>query len=785
MSHALATRRHTAPGRSPYEGLDFEVRSHVTGGETLTVAVPKRWSATASEILATKYLRRSGVPGAGRETDARQVFHRLAGCWAEWGRRQGLFGQEESEVFYDELCHQLSRQMAAPNSPQWFNTGLHFAYGLTGAPQGHWYVDPETGALAASSSAYERPQPHACFIQSIADDLVGPGGIFDLLVREARLFKYGSGSGTNFSHLRAKGERLSGGGESSGVLSFLKVADRAAAVVRSGGTARRAAKMVLLDVDHPEIEAFVDWKVREEEKVAALVAGSELVRAGDERAASTFVPEAYRRKLADFRKYGIDEFAPAVFDLDWQGEAYDTASGQNANNSVRVSDAFLDAVRKNGQWTLVRRSDGGVARRLGARALWKRIVHAAWASADPGLQFADQINGWHTCPSGGEIRASNPCAEYLFLDDTACNLASLNLLAFYDRATGKFDIEGFRHAVRLWTTVLEISNGMAQYPSAAVARKTFEYRTVGLGYANLGGLLMAMGLAYGSPEAAAVAGAVTSLLTAEAYATSARMAERVGAFPRYEENRESCLRVLKNHRRAAVGAAQGEFEGVPRPPRRDLLAQKGAAELVAAAKVAWDEAIAGAERFGLRNAQASAIAPTGTIALLMDCDTTGVEPDFALVKRKTLAGGGTLDLLNRSVGPALEKLGYDRGAREKIEGYVKAKGTVEGAPGVRPEHLAVFDCAVAPSPGGRALSTEAHLAVLETVQPFVSGGISKTLNLPHDSTPDAVETAFREAWQRGLKAIAVYRDGSKLSQPLEARLADPREREALACPECG
>lgn len=781
----LVSRRHTTPGQSPYDGLDFEVRTHAVGGQTLTVAVPAQWSATASEILASKYLRRSGVPGTGRETDARQVFHRLAGCWAEWGKRAGLLGGEEAEAFYDELCFELSRQRAAPNSPQWFNTGLHFAYGLTGSPQGHWYVDPQTKALVASKSAYERPQPHACFIQSIADDLVGEGGIFDLLVREARLFKYGSGSGTNFSSLRARGEKLSGGGESSGVLSFLKVADRAAAVVRSGGTARRAAKMVLLDVDHPEIEAFVDWKVREEEKVAALVAGSALLRAGEERAASTFVPEGYRRKLDDFRRYGIDEFPTATFDLDWQGEAYDTASGQNANNSVRLSDTFLDAVEKNGQWTLVRRSDGGVARRLGARALWNRIVHAAWSCADPGLQFADQINAWHTCPRGGEIRASNPCAEYLFLDDTACNLASINLLAHYDRATGTFDIEGFRHAVRLWTTVLEISNVMAQYPSAAVARNTFEYRTIGLGYANLGGLVMAMGLPYGSAEAAAVAGALTALLTAEAYATSARMAERVGAFPAFAANRVDCLRVLENHRRAAHGQAPETFEGVPRPPRADLLAGKHARTIVGAAQKAWDEALALAKRHGLRNAQATAIAPTGTIALLMDCDTTGVEPDFALVKRKTLAGGGTLDLLNRSIGPALERLGYDASTRARLEAYVKTQGTMEGAPGLKPEHLPVFDCAVPSRPGGRSLAAEAHLSMLEAVQPFVSGGISKTLNLPHDASPDAVDRTFREAWRRGLKAVAIYRDGSKLSQPLEARSADPREREALACPECG
>lgn len=781
----LLSRRHTRAGESPYADLDFELRTHRVGEKTLTVTVPARWSATASEILATKYLRRSGVPGAGRETDARQVFHRLAGCWTEWGKRLGILSAAEAEIFYDELCFSLAWQRAAPNSPQWFNTGLHYAYGITGAPQGHWYVDPASGSLVASSSAYERPQPHACFIQSIADDLVGEGGIFDLLVREARIFKYGSGSGTNFSSLRARGEPLSGGGESTGVLSFLKVADRAAAVVRSGGTARRAAKMVLLDVDHPEIEAFVDWKVREEEKVAALVAGSAVLRAGDDPSASAFVPEAYRKKLEAFRRHAIDEFPPVVFDLDWQGEAYGTASGQNANNSVRVTDRFLEAVEGNGTWTLVRRSDGKAARKLAARALWRRIVHAAWACADPGLQFADQIAAWHTCPAGGEIRASNPCAEYLFLDDTACNLASLNLLAYFDRSTGTFDVESFRYAVRLWTIVLEISNGMAQYPSAAIARNSFDYRTIGLGYANLGSLLMSMGLPYGSHDGAAVAGAITSLLTAEAYATSATLAERVGPFPRFAENREACLRVLRNHRRVHEGARVDELEGVPRVPDPEKFRSPRAEPIARAASRAWEEAIGRAERHGLRNAQVTAIAPTGTIALLMDCDTTGIEPDFALVKRKSLAGGGTLELVNRSVDSALERLGYAAHTRRKIQGHLERTGTIEDAPGLRPEHLPVFDCAVPAAPGSRALPAEAHLAVLETVQPFVSGGISKTLNLPHDAGPDTVEHIFLEAWKRGLKAIAIYRDGSKLSQPLEARSSDPREREALACPECG
>jgi ribonucleoside-diphosphate reductase alpha chain len=928
-------RHFTTAKGGPYQGIRFhrtDSALKAASGEVLhairDIEVPADWSQTAADILAQKYLRRAGVPAAtkrvpekgvpdflqrsvpdvaalaklapekryGPETSARQVFDRLAGAWGYWGWRAGLFTNAgEAEIFVDEMKAMMARQIGAPNSPQWFNTGLHWAYGVEGEGHGHFYVDPATNVVVASDNAYERPQPHACFIQSVDDSLVGEGGIMDLWSREARLFKFGSGAGANFSAIRGAGEPLSGGGKSSGLMSFLKVGDAAAGAVKSGGVTRRAAKMVVVDGDHPDIEDFIRWKAVEEDKVAALVAGSralahhlpkiiaacwadtgesradprrnEALKAAVKAAKRDFVPEASIRRAIELARGGARSAHVERYDLDWDGEAYRTVSGQNSNNSVRLTDAFFEALDRNGDWTLTRRTDGAPVKTVKARALFDQIAEAAWRCADPGLQFHDTTNAWHTCPAGGEIRASNPCSEYLFLDDTACNLASVNLLKFRT-ATG-FDVDGFEHACRLWTVTLEISVGMAQFPSPAIARKSHDYRTLGLGYANLGALLMASGLAYDSPEARAICGAVTALLTGAAYRASAEMAGAIGAFPMWRENREAMLRVLRNHRRAALGTrAAGEFEGLARAP---MALDHGAVPwkaLAERAKTIWNEAYELGSLNGFRNAQVSAIAPTGTIGLVMDCDTTGIEPDFALVKFKKLAGGGQIKLINQQIPVALAALGYSEAEIADIVDYVVGRGTLEGAPGVTPEalreegfdekrlkaleerlkrsfdltfaftpqalgedfcrhilgftegqmhasgyqvlrdlgfsdedihatnlyvcgamttegaphlkleHYAVFDCATpCGKVGERALSVEAHLAMMAAAQPFVSGGISKTVNLPNRASVADCAAAYRRAHELGLKSIALYRDGSKLSQPLASALLSAEDEE--------
>ncbi|MCT8973128.1 vitamin B12-dependent ribonucleotide reductase [Microbaculum marinisediminis] len=930
-------RRYTVEGKSPYEGIDFrtttsEIRNP-DGSIVFRLAdiqVPAGWSQVASDILAQKYFRKAGVPARlkpveentvpswlwrsvadeealaelpederyGPETDSCQVFDRLAGTWTYWGWKGGYFDSEaDARAFFDELAFMLATQKCAPNSPQWFNTGLHWAYGIDGPGQGHHYVDFQTGVLTASASAYEHPQPHACFIQSVEDDLVNDGGIMDLWTREARLFKYGSGTGSNFSMVRGDGEKLSGGGKSSGLMSFLKIGDRAAGAIKSGGTTRRAAKMVVVDVDHPDVQDYVNWKVKEEQKVAALVTGSKtcqkhltaIMKAcvncqgpGEDcfdptknpalkrevRAAKkAHVPENYIRRVIQFAKHGYTSIEFPVYDTDWDSEAYLTVSGQNSNNSVRVTDEFLRAVEDDDEWNLIRRLDGGVAKTLNARDLWDDIGHAAWACADPGIQFHTTINDWHTCPAGGEIRASNPCSEYMFLDDTACNLASLNLLQFRDE-DGKFDVAAFEHATRLWTIVLEISVLMAQFPSKRIAELSYEYRTLGLGYANIGGLLMTSGIPYDSTEGRALCGAITALMTGVAYATSAEMASALGAFPSYEPNREHMLRVIRNHRRAAHGEAEG-YEALNTLPVPLDIASCPESEITTAARAAWDKALEIGEEHGYRNAQVSVIAPTGTIGLVMDCDTTGIEPDFALVKFKKLAGGGYFKIINRAVPAALSKLGYEPSQIDEIIGYavghgslngapainhdtLRAKGfteekleaieqalksafdikfafnkwtlgedfvqgalgvaadkladpsfdllselgfsrrdieaanthvcgamTLEGAPHLKDEHLAVFDCA---SPcgrnGKRFLSVESHIRMMAAAQPFISGAISKTINMPNEASVEDCTSAYMLSWRLGIKANALYRDGSKLSQPLSAQLlADDSEDE--------
>ncbi len=819
------------------------------------------------------------------------MFDRLAGTWTYWGWKGGYFdGESDARAFYDELCHMLATQKAAPNSPQWFNTGLHWAYGIDGPSQGHFYVDHKTGRLTKSNSAYEHPQPHACFIQSVKDDLVNEGGIMDLWTREARLFKYGSGTGTNFSTLRGENEKLSGGGKSSGLMSFLKIGDRAAGAIKSGGTTRRAAKMVIVDIDHPDIEAFIEWKVIEEQKVAAMVAGSKLaekhlkavlkacvncegsnddcfnptrnpaLRREIKRARASLIPDSYIERVISFARQGYKDIDFKTYDTDWDSEAYLSVSGQNSNNTVRVTDAFLNAVLEDKDWQLTARRGGKVVRSVKARELWDKISYAAWACADPGIQFHTSINDWHTCPAGGEIRASNPCSEYMFLDDTACNLASINLMQFRHEG-GRFNTPAFEHAVRLWTIVLEIAVLMAQFPSREIAQLSYDYRTLGLGFANIGGLLMAAGIPYDSREGRAIAGAISAVMTGVSYATSAEMAGELGPFPEFAANREAMLRVVRNHRRAAHGATAGYENLATIPVPLDLPAVKDAA-LAEAAKRAWDDALEYGKDFGFRNAQATVIAPTGTIGLVMDCDTTGVEPDFALVKFKKLAGGGYFKIINRCVPEALATLGYSPAAVDDIVAYavghgtlesmadgvthdaLRARGfgeeqiaaieaalesafdirfvfnkwtlgeafcagalkieaaaldapdfdmlktlgfskaeveaanlhvcgamTLEGAPHLKDEHLPVFDCA---NPcgriGKRALSVESHIRMMAAVQPFISGAISKTINMPNAATVKECGESYLMSWKLGLKANALYRDGSKLSQPLASQV---------------
>ncbi|NWG45890.1 MAG: vitamin B12-dependent ribonucleotide reductase [Alphaproteobacteria bacterium] len=927
-------RHFTADQSSPYEALDFtRTRSEIRNPDGTVVfelddiEVPAGWSQVACDVLAQKYFRKAGIPEKVRavpeprvpewlwrseaddtadapvarhgETSAREVFDRLAGAWTYWGWKGGYFDSEDdARAYFDEMRFMLAAQMAAPNSPQWFNTGLHWAYGIDGPSQGHYFVHHQTGQLMRSTSAYERPQPHACFIQGVGDDLVNDGGIMDLWVREARLFKYGSGTGSNFSRLRGENEPLSGGGKSSGLMSFLKIGDRAAGAIKSGGTTRRAAKMVVVDIDHPDIEAFIDWKVVEEQKVASLVAGSKALKEHLERvvkacvnceadgedcfdpkknpalkraireARKAHVPEAYVARTLDMARQGTTDVDIRVYDTDWDSDAYLTVAGQNSNNSVRVTDAFLKAVEGDGDWTLVRRTDGKVARTMKARELWEKIGQAAWACADPGIQFHTTINDWHTCPAGGEIVASNPCSEYMFLDNTACNLASINLYKFR-RPDGSFDVPGFTHAVRLWTVTLEISVLMAQFPAREIAQLSYDYRTLGLGFANLGGYLMASGVPYDSAEGRAFAGAVGALMSGEAYRTSAEMAATVGPFPEYWRNEADMLRVIRNHARAARGEATG-YEGLSTLPVPLDRANCRDGALVEAAAASWDAALAEGQAHGFRNAQISVIAPTGTIGLVMDCDTTGIEPDFALVKYKKLAGGGSFKIINRLVPQALRTLGYDEEAvsriiayavghgslkgapgvthdrlraagfneeilariesqlptafdlkyvlapwtfgeafcrevlgltDEQLEdygfdllahlGFTKAEieaanlhvcgtGTLEGAPGLKDEHLPVFDCA---NPCGRTgkryLSVDSHILMMAAVQPFISGAISKTINMPASASIADCANAYMTSWKLGLKANALYRDGSKLSQPLAARLLDEETTEAL------
>ncbi|MDP7556404.1 MAG: vitamin B12-dependent ribonucleotide reductase [Nitrospinaceae bacterium] len=926
------SRVFTKDQSDPYSGIEFVERtSKITGADGSTVSemekvmVPTSWSQVAVDIMAQKYFRKAGVPTrlkrkqeegipewlcpkeidtealsqlpesermSGSEGDSRQVFHRLAGCWTYWGWKNKNFEDEDqARNYYNEMCHMLAGQMAAPNSPQWFNTGLNWAYGIEGSAQGHYFFNTETNEVEKSKNAYERPQPHACFILSVKDDLVGKGGIMDLWQQEARLFKFGSGTGSNFSNLRGEGESLSGGGKSSGLMSFLKIGDRAAGAIKSGGTTRRAAKMVTLDIDHPDIEKFINWKAREERKVASLTTGSRIVKrrlkevllaCWDEaftegnrfdvkentrlkkavrRAIEDFIPENYVYRVIQLAQQGVRDFEFEEYDTNWDSEAYATVSGQNSNNSVRLTNDFLRAVEYDNDWELKQRTDGKVSRTLKARELWESINEAAWASADPGLQFDTTINEWHTCPEEDRIRASNPCSEYMFLDDTACNLASINLMKFFNESTGVFNVDGFRHACRLWTLTLEISVAMAQFPNAEIARKSYKYRTLGLGYANLGALLMVLGIPYDSDQSRAMTGAISALLTGAAYAASAELAEELGPFMQYERNKKHMMRVLRNHRRAALNADRQEYEGLTVFPQ-GIRVEYCPNNILVAAKKAWDDALELGEKHGFRNAQTTCIAPTGTIGLLMDCDTTGIEPDYALVKYKKLAGGGYFKIINQSVPSALRRLGYKPEEIRSIIEYcvgtaslesspyinidsLKTKGftddalakiqdelpkvfditfafnkfvlgetfckevlgigeeldafdfnmlkylgftdkeiseannvvcgtmTVENAPHLKERHYQVFDCAnKCGKYGKRFIRPEAHIHMMAAAQPFLSGAISKTINMPNHSTLEEVDKAHMLCWKLMLKGTAVYRDGSKLSQPLNSVVSE-------------
>ncbi len=939
-SGLVIERRFTSVGKNPFDqfewvSMDVEILNmdgtvaHAIEG----VMLPTGFEGVAGKVCAQKYLRKAGVPVHLRkvqepavplwlqrsvpdeekmqklpaeerftcEMDGRELFRRLAGTWTYWGWKHGYFvGEDDARAYYDEMCFLITSQRSAPNSPQWFNTGLHWAYGIEGPAQGHHYVDPESGESRPSQSAYEHPQPHACFIQSVEDTLVGsPESIMGLWSREALLFKYGSGTGSNFSNIRGKDEPLSGGGRSSGLLSFLKIGDRAAGAIKSGGTTRRAAKMVTLDLDHPDIEDYIDWKVQEEEKVSALVIGSTMLqrhakallattKGEDEerfdaasnpalkramlRAIRDGMPEPHVKRIIDLARQGWDDIRFEQYDTDWQGEGYITVSGQNSNNSVRVTDEFMRAVGEGDDWNLYNRTEKSAAvaagrsavpcRTMPASELWDKIAYTAWACADPGVQFDTTINDWHTCPAGGRINGSNPCSEYMFLDDTACNLASINLLKFYDVDGQSFQIEDFRHAVRLWTVTLEISVLMAQFPSREIAQKSFDYRTLGLGYANIGSLLMHMGIPYDDPRGFAICGAITAMMCGESYATSAEMASFLGPFPRYHENEEAMLRVMRNHRRAAYDAAAGEYDGLSVAPM-GIDSKNCPNDLLEAARAAWDRALLSGQESGYRNAQTTVIAPTGTIGLVMGCDTTGVEPQFALVQYKTLAGGGMLRIINNGVTSALGRLGYKAAQIDEMVGYVMGWGslegcdtigmqrltdigftqmelarieaafdrvhdirsafasrevgeefcrtvlnltdgqiddpffdtlshlgfsaddierandhvygrmTIEGAPHLKESHLAVFDCATpCGRMGERSIDWRAHVNMMAAAQPFISGAISKTINMPADASIEDVREAYNLSHATMNKACAVYRDCSKLSQPLMSHIVD-------------
>ena len=779
-------RLFTKKGSDPLDETLYERRSsRITepNGEVVfelkNLEVPKSWSQLATDILASKYCRRAGVPETGHETSAKMVVNRISSTIRWFGEKQNYFDtKEDADSFESELSHILINQHGAFNSPVWFNVGLYHKYKIEGNG-GSFFWDPESNTIKETTDSFSHPQGSACFINAVDDDLMS---IFDLVKTEAKLFKFGSGTGTNFSILRSKDEKLSGGGTSSGLLSFLEVLDKGAAATKSGGTTRRAAKMVILDVDHPEIIDFIQWKVREESKARSLIENG--------------------------------------YPSDFNGEAYRTVSGQNSNNSVRVVDDFMRAVESKESWDTKYRLSGEVAKTHKAEHIMDEICKAAWTTADPGLQFHDTINRWHTSPNTGPINASNPCSEYMFLDNSACNLASVNLIKFLNEE-GEFDVEGYRHTCEMLFIAQEILVDLSSYPTENIAQNSHDFRPLGLGYANLGTLLMVQSIPYDSPEALAQAGAITAIMTSHAYSVSAQMAKVKGTFNGFSRNREPMLNVMQMHRKAV--------EDIDENYCPDYLLES--------AREGWDRAIELGNEYGYRNAQATVLAPTGTIGLLMDCDTTGVEPDFALVKWKKLAGGGYFKIINQSLPRALKTLGYSsdeildivsyvlghdsiahaphinpealaklRYNEKEIEEaghdieqmkmlneftrninpkelsekglskaqiqeallYINGTESIEGAPHLKEEHYPVFDTANKCGAGQRYIEPVGHLRMMAAVQPFLSGAISKTVNMPTECTVDDIREIYTQSWELGLKSIALYRDGSKGSQPLSS-----------------
>ncbi|MCL2398486.1 MAG: vitamin B12-dependent ribonucleotide reductase [Defluviitaleaceae bacterium] len=748
-----------------WKKVSVKLTNYATGAVILDMdelEFPKHYSQSACDIIAGKYFRKKGIPGKrGAEHSMRQLVHRMVSFWVGALKDEKMLSENQAQILYDELAYMMLMQMWAPNSPQWFNTGLFHAYGITGTKQGHYYYNPQKNAVEVSDDAYTRTQGSACFIISVRDTLIGNKSLTDQMTTETLLFKYGSGVGTNWSPIRAKDEFLSGGGKSSGLLSFLKVSDRNAGAIKSGGTTRRAAKMNILNLDHPEILDFIKWKSEEEDKVAAL---------------------------------GKMGYSTAI-----DGEAYDTVSGQNANNSVRISNSFMYALewQNDAEWQTRGRIDSSVDNIIKATEIWDATATAAWRCGDPGVQFDDTINAWHTCPCGEDgklnathnrINASNPCSEYMFLDDTACNLASINIYKFYDSATKKFDIDSYLHAVRCIQLVLEATIHWGQFPTMDIARKSYLFRTTGLGLTNLGMLFMAMGLPYDSDEARQVGAALCSLMTGHSYYTSALMAQKIGAFSCYDVNKAHMNKVIRNHARAAsYSSSDVRMEDMPYSPGmidHNILKSLGLEDLSKTINKVWQETIEVGEQFGYRNAQVSVLAPTGTIAFAMDCATTSSEPFFSHVVYKKLIGGQYMTLVNPAIPEALNTLGYPQEEIDAIIEYVMRKdeddtikdGKIEGAPHLKAEHLPVFDTANRCGTGKRFISPEGHVKMMAALTPHITGAISKTVNLPKESTIEQVKEIYRMSWQMGVKAIALYRDGCKVSQVLSSTKDAAQER---------
>lgn len=689
--------------------------TNLANNRTQEVEAPENWSAFAIEIAANKYFRRTGVPKTGSENSIRQMIYRVAHTIRKSGESLGKYftSQDEAEIFEKELTYILLNQVASFNSPVWFNCGLYQEYQIKGDSE-QWSWNSYSNSPEVKSNAFESPQCSACFIQSVEDDL---SSIFELAKKEARIFKFGSGSGTNFSKLRSKSELLVSGGHSSGVMSFLKVLDKSAGAIRSGGMARRAAKMVILDIDHPEIEEFIAWKQSEEDRARALV------RAGF--------------SLNDSKNNEL------------HGSIYEMISGQNSNNSVRVTDAFMQALERNEVWETKERTTQKVSQKYQAQHLWDKIIEAAWACGDPGVQFHDTIQKWHTCSKTDSIFASNPCSEFMFLNDSACNLASINLAKFLNE-NGEFKIKDFQHTVRVLMIAMDILVDFSSYPTKEISQNSHNFRPLGLGFTNLGAFFMQKGFAYGSQQSCDWASAMTALMTAEAYRTSALLASHIGSYECFEKNKPSHLKVLNLHK--------NHFD--------QLNLSHEVQSLQHVAGGVWEEVLLLAAKFGLRNAQVTLIAPTGTIGLLMDCDTLGIEPEYSLIKNKELFEGDSVKLINRSIRKSLQNLNYTNTQIDKIESYLLTQGTLDGAPHLNEKHLPIFDCAISDSQNQRRILPEAHLSVMSAVQPFISGAISKTVNLPNSATISDVAEIYLNAWKMGLKSIAVYRDGSKVTQVL-------------------